>query len=456
MTQQTERLGTAPIGKLFVSMALPMIFAMLVNGLYNIVDAIFVTRGVGPLAIGGVSIVFPVQMLVFAFAAVLGSGAASIVSRKLGAKDHEAARHTAQTTLTFSILFSILIAVGVLLAMKPILSLLGVTEALMPYSIDYLLPILIGSPIAIMGAVFGDLLRAEGKMQYMMMLMLTGSILNIILDPIFIFVLDMGVQGAAVATVISQTAGLCLAISFYLRGKTAIHLTAREWRIDFRALWPVVALGLPFFISHAGASFMIATTNNALSQVGGNAADIYISAYGLVGRVLMFVILPLIGMMIAFQTVTGYNYGAGQLDRVRQMVRMGLASSLVVCGSVSLIMLTVPQVLLGIFTSDPELLGRAMQISRTVFLCFTLVGSTFIITGYFQATGHARMALIASSARVYLFLIPAMLTLPRLIGIDGAWMAFPFADVSSAILATLLFVPFYKALRPQPSIPTEQ
>lgn len=450
MTQQTERLGTAPIGKLFLTLSLPMIFGMLINGLYNIVDAIFVTRGVGSLAIGGVSIVFPVQMLVFAFAAVLGSGAASIVSRKLGARDHESARHAAQTTLTFSIVFSVVISVIVLLAMEPILRLLGVTEALWDYSVDYLLPILIGSPIAIMGSVFGDLLRAEGKMKYMMLLMLTGSILNIILDPIFIFVLDMGVRGAAVATVISQTVGLLLAISFYLRGKTAIHLTAREWRIDWRALIPVIALGLPFFISHAGASFMIAVTNNTLSQVGGDAADIYISAYGLVGRVLMFAILPLIGMMIAFQTITGYNYGAQQFDRVRQMIRLGLVSAIAVCGLVSLVMTTMPQVLLGIFTSDPLLLERAMQIGRTVFMCFTLVGSTFIITGYFQATGHARMAMITSSARVYLFLIPAMLTLPRLIGVDGAWYAFPLADVGSAILAVTLFLPFYAALKNKP------
>jgi putative MATE family efflux protein len=423
-----------------------MIMGMLVNGLYNIVDAIFVTRGVGSLAIGGVSIVFPVQMIVFAFAAVLGSGAASVVSRKLGAKEDDAARHTAQTTLSFSILFSIVIAAVVLWAMEPILRLLGVTDALWDYSVDYLLPILYATPIAIMGAVFNDLLRAEGKMQFMMMVIMLGSLLNIALDPVFIFVLDMGVRGAAIATVISQTAALALALSFYLRGKTTIHLTLRDWNIDWRLVGTVAALGLPFFISHAGASFMIAMTNNALASVGGEAADIYISAYGLVGRVLMFVILPLIGIMIAFQTITGYNYGAQQFARVRQTVRIGVVSATVICASVSLLMLIAPQLALGLFTSDQVLLDKAMSISRVIFLAFGLAGITFIMTGYFQATGHARMALIASSARVYIFLLPALLVLPRMIGVDGTWYAFPFADVCAALLAIALFMPYYRKL----------
>jgi putative MATE family efflux protein len=435
------------MGKLFLSMALPMILGMLINGLYNIVDAIFVTRGVGSLAIGGISIVFPMQMLIFAFAAVLGSGAASIVSRKLGAKDDDGARHTAQTALTFSIVFAVILTVLVLWAMEPILRLLGVTDALWDYSVDYLMPILFATPIAIVGAVFSDLLRAEGKMQFMMMVMLTGSVMNIILDPIFIFVLNMGVQGAAVATVIAQTLSLMLAMSFYLRGKTTIHLTLRDWTIDWKVLGPVIALGLPFFISHAGTSFMIGMTNNALAQVGGEAADIYISAYGLVGRVIMFVILPLVGIMIAFQTIAGYNYGAQNFDRVSKIVRLGLTTATVICASVSIIMITVPQLFLGIFTSDPVLLEKAMSISRLVFAAFSLAGMTFIITGYFQATGHARMALIASSARVYFILLPALIILPRLLGIDGIWFAFPLADACAFLLALFLFIPFYRQLR---------
>jgi len=451
MTTQTSAMGTAPIGKLFLSMSIPMILGMLINGLYNVVDAIFVTRGVGSLAIGGVSIVFPVQMLVFAFAAVLGSGAASIVSRKLGAKKDEEARHTAQTTLTFSVLFAVILTAIVLIAMNPILRLLGVTEALWDYAVEYLMPILLATPIAIVATVFNDLLRAEGKMKFMMLVMTTGSLLNIALDPIFIFVLDMGVRGAAIATVISQTCGLALAMSFYLRGKTTIHLSMRDWRIDWRVLIPVVALGLPFFISHAGASFMIAMTNNALAQVGGSAADIYISAYGLVGRVIMFVILPLVGIMIAFQTIAGYNYGAQQYDRVRQIVKTGMLTSTILCAAVSLIMITVPQFFLSVFTSDPVLLNKAMSISRLVFAAFSVAGVTFIITGYFQATGHARMALIASSARVYFMLIPLLLILPRVFGIDGIWFAFPLADAGAFLLAMSLFVSYYRKLVDAPT-----
>jgi len=447
MTTQTDRLGTAPIGKLFFMMSVPMIMGMLVNGLYNIVDAIFVTRGVGSLAIGGVSIVFPVQMLIFAFAAVLGSGAASVVSRKLGAKEDDAARHTAQTTLMFGIIFAVILTVIVLIAMKPILRTLGVTDALWDYSVDYLLPILYATPIAILSSVFSDLLRAEGKMKFMMLVMTTGSLLNIALDPIFIFVLDMGVRGAAIATVISQTSALALAVSFYLRGKTAIHLTLRDWSIDWKVLVPVIALGLPFFVSHAGASFMIGMTNNALAQVGGDAADIYISAYGLVGRVFMFSILPLIGIMIAFQTITGYNYGARNYERVRSTVKIGMTTATVLCVFVSSIMVFSPQLFLGLFTQDPILLAQAIDIAKVVFLGFSFAGVTFIITGYFQATGHARMALLASSARVYLFLIPLLMILPRVLSIDGIWFAFPLADTSAVILAMALFIRFYRQLR---------
>ncbi|MFQ3230075.1 MATE family efflux transporter [Reinekea sp.] len=446
MTTQTDRLGTAPIGKLFITMSLPIIMGMLVNGLYNIVDAIFVTRGVGSLAIGGISIVFPVQMLIFAFAAVLGSGAASIVSRKLGAKKHDEARHTAQTALSFSIFFSVILAAIVLIAMKPILRLLGVTEALWLYSVDYLTPILFATPIAIIGTVFNDLLRAEGKMQFMMMTMLLGSILNIILDAVFIFGFGMGVTGAAVATVISQTCAMLLAFSFYFRGKTTLHLSLKDWKIDWKVLVGIIALGLPFFISHAGASFMIATANNALSSVGGDAADIYISAYGLVGRVIMFVILPLIGIMIAFQTIVGYNYGAQNFERVRKTVNMGLVASSVICISVSALMVFQPELFLSLFTSDPVLLAKSAEIARVIFLGFSLAGVTFMITGYFQATGHARMALFASSARVYIFLIPLVIILPKYLGIDGIWFAFPIADISACLLATAFFIRYYRKL----------
>jgi putative MATE family efflux protein len=446
MTTQTDRLGTAPIGKLFLTMSLPIILGMLVNGLYNIVDAIFVTRGVGSLAIGGISIVFPVQMLIFAFAAILGSGAASIVSRKLGAKLHDEARHTAQTALTFSIVFSVVLAAIVLIEMKPILRLLGVTEALWPYSVDYLMPILFATPIAIVATVFNDLLRAEGKMQFMMMTMLLGSVLNIILDALFIFGFGMGVEGAAIATVISQTAGLALAFSFYFRGKTALHLSINDWTIDWKVLAGIVALGLPFFISHAGASFMIAVTNNSLSHVGGDAADIYISAYGLVGRVIMFVILPLVGIMISFQTIAGYNYGAQNFTRVRNIVKLGIVTSSVLCVTVSVIMVFTPTTALSLFTSDPVLLTKAAEIAKVIFLAFSLAGVTFIITGYFQATGHAKMALFASSARVYIFLIPLLIILPRQLGIDGIWYAFPLSDLAACLLASVLFISYYRKL----------
>ncbi|MFC3700777.1 MATE family efflux transporter [Reinekea marina] len=446
MTNQTDKLGTAPIGKLFFTMSLPIIMAMLVNGLYSIVDAIFIARGVGSLAIGGVSIVFPVQMLIFAFAAIIGSGSASIVSRKLGARKNDDARHTAQTALTFSILFSIVLAGIVLLAMEPILRLLGVTDALWDYSVDYLKPLLFATPVAIVGTVFNDMLRAEGKMQFMMMVMLLGSLLNVTFDAIFIFGLDMGVTGAALATVIAQISSMLLAFSFYVRGKTTLHLSIKDWRIDTKVLAGIIALGLPFFISHAGASFMIATANNALSNVGGDAADIYISAYGLVGRVIMFVILPLIGIMISFQTLAGYNYGAQNFDRVRSIVNIGIGSSTLLCVLISTLMVFRPELMLGLFTDDPVLLAKAIEIAKVIFMLFSFAGITFIITGYFQATGHARMALIASSARVYIFLIPLLILLPRQLGIDGIWYAFPIADGSACLLAVVLFIRYYRRL----------
>ena len=311
MRRDTAHLGEKPILGLFFGIALPIAVGMMVHGLYNVVDAIFVTRALGADAMGGISIVFPIQMLVFALATLVGSGMASIVARQLGAKNTEGAQATIDMAMRLAIGFAIVLTLGIYINMQEILVFMGVSEALMPYAIEYLLPItLLGIPITMINQVPGDALRAEGKAMFMMATMTLSAVLNIILDAVFIFILETGVEGVAYATVISQVVAMAIGFWFFIAGKTQLKIRPFAYDTDNKVLNEIILLGIPILIAHAGVSIFIAFTNFSLAQLPNIDNNLYISAYGLIGRLVMFAILPMIAMTIAFQTLAGFNYGA--------------------------------------------------------------------------------------------------------------------------------------------------
>ena len=435
MSQHASHLGTKPIMGLFFGMAAPIAVGMMVNGLYNVVDAIFVTRAIGVNAMGGISIVFPIQMFIFALATLVGSGMASIVARQLGAKQVTEANTTIDIAFRLALTMALVITLAIYWNIDSLLKFLGVSEALWPYAYGYLVPlVLLSFPIVFMSSIPSDLLRAEGKAMLMMASMVSSALLNIVLDAMFIFVLDMGVEGVAYATILSQIFAAALMLYFILGGKTHLKLRPFAYQMNWGILKGVTLLGIPILISHAGVSVFIALTNYTVTQFTEVDSDLYVSSYGLIGRLMIFFILPAIAMTISFQTIAGYNYGAKNYDRVLSTIKVGVTASLFYGLGVSGLMLLVPNQIIGIFTQDQALLTTTAGIAFWSFLLFPLSNAHSVISSLFQALGKARQAIFLSSLRIYLILIPALLILPKIYGINGIWYSFPIADVVAFIV----------------------
>ena len=430
MSKNTSHLGTKPILGLFFGMAAPIAVGMMVHGLYNVVDAIFVTRAIGVNAMGGISIVFPIQMFIFALATLVGSGMASIVARQLGAKQDKKANATIDMAFRLGLTMAIVLTLGIYLNIDSLLHFLGVSDALWPYAYDYLVPlVLLSFPIVLVSSIPGDLLRAEGKAMLMMIGMVSSALLNILLDAVFIFVLDMGVEGVAYATILSQIFATGVMLYFIFGGKTQLKLRPFAYQMDWSIVKDITILGVPILISHAGVSVFIGLTNYTVAQFYDVDSDLYVSAYGLIGRLMIFFILPAIAMTISFQTIAGYNYGAKHYDRVLATIKVGVTASLCYGLGVSALMLLIPHQIIGIFTQDQALLATTAGIAFWSFLLFPLANAHSVISSLFQALGKARHAIFLSSLRIYLILIPALLVLPKIYGIDGIWYSFPLADV---------------------------
>ena len=435
MSQHSGQLGTKPILGLFFGMAAPIAVGMMVHGLYNVVDAIFVTRVMGVNAMGGISIVFPIQMFIFALATLVGSGMASIVARQLGAKQVTEANTTIDIAFRLALTMALVITLAIYWNIDSLLKFLGVSEALWPYAYGYLVPlVLLSFPIVFMSSIPSDLLRAEGKAMLMMASMVSSALLNIVLDAVFIFVLDMGVEGVAYATILSQIFAAALMLYFILGGKTHLKLRPFAYQMNWGILKGVTLLGIPILISHAGVSVFIALTNYTVTQFTEVDSDLYVSSYGLIGRLMIFFILPAIAMTISFQTIAGYNYGAKNYDRVLSTIKVGVTASLFYGLGVSGLMLLVPNQIIGIFTQDQALLTTTAGIAFWSFLLFPLSNAHSVISSLFQALGKARQAIFLSSLRIYLILIPALLILPKIYGINGIWYSFPIADVIAFVV----------------------
>lgn len=435
---KSQFLGQEPIGRLLVRMAVPATIAMGVNALYNLVDTIFIGRGVGSLAIGGVGIAFPVQILIVAVALLVGLGSASVISRMMGRGDEErAARAVGNALLMIFILASALAGLG-LVFMEPLLSVLGSTEDIRGYAREYLSVILPGAPFLATAIASTHIVRSEGRAKTAMIIMLIGAGLNIILDPIFIFVLGLGVRGAATATIIAQFTSFLFAMGFYFSGSSAVPVRLRHIRLQWDVIPEVTALGMAAFVRQFGQSFFIIIVNNALRAFGD---EIAISAFGVINKLLLFALMPLIGVAQGFQPIAGYNYGARNMARVRSAVRVSNAVAISVAMFYFALVMLFPRTIFGIFTQDPELIEVGSRAMRIVLIAIPLLGMQIIGAVFFQAVGKAGPALILSMSRQIILLIPLVLILPQFFGVTGVWASFPAADLV-ATAVTLVWLQF--------------
>jgi len=434
---QRAELGVAPVGTLLVKMSVPATVAMMVNGLYNLVDTIFIGRGVGTDAIGGLALAFPVQMIVMGVGMAIGQGAASVVSRNLGAENDRRARRAAGNAFALATAAGLVILAAGLLFLEPLLGLLGAMDPLRGHARDYLRIILYGSPFIALAMVSNNLFRAEGKARTAMTTMLIGAVTNIVLDPLFIFGFRMGVAGAAWATVIGQFLAFAFSASLFLRRRTLVVVRAKHWIPRASVLREITALGVPTFVRQGGQSIVAMLLNNMFGIYGG---PVYISAYGVVFRLILFVFMPLFGTVQGFQPIAGFNYGARLYGRVRRTLRITAVYATAYTTTAFALLFGFPSLFAGIFTSDPQLIATVSRVMRSVVAAFPLLGIQIVGGAYFLVIGKSIPSLILNLSRQFLFLIPLLLILPRFFGLTGLLASFPAADLSAAVLTVTWLV----------------
>ena len=432
---KTDFLGRDAIFPLLLKMGIPAAVGMLVNALYNVVDTIFVGHGVGPLAIAALSIVFPLQMIVSAVAQALGIGAASIVSRRLGEKRPDAAAAAMGTAYAAVMLVTAVLVALVFLFTRPILAFFGASETVMPYALSYTRIVAAGFFFFSMSMCASNLIRAEGNAKASMLGMLLGAGLNTILDPIFIFGFGMGVEGAAVATVISQVVSCAYLFSLYFRKKSHVPIGVADLRIEPSVLRDEALLGVPAFVQSAGMSLLALLINTTLGRYGG---DLAITTYGMNHKILSIVIMPILGIIQGFQPIAGYNYGAKRFDRVRQSLKTTVLTALAVSLAGYAFMMLAPRAAIGLFTADAELIASSARVLRVMVLFIPLASLQITGSTYFQAVGKKTQSMMLGLSRQFLLLIPIVLILPLLIGVDGVWLAFPIADLASTVITLAL------------------
>ena len=444
-----KMLSNKPIGKLLWEFALPASVGMFVMALYNIVDTIFVGRVVGPLGIAGLTIVFPVQMLVISLGGMIGIGGASIISRALGAKDINRAERTLGNVIFSASLVGILVTAIAIPNSSFWLQLLGTTDAILPFAKEYMDIVLIGAVFQTYVFAVNNAVRAEGNARVAMLTMVIGALANIGLDALFILKLGMGIRGAATATVIAQVISTVYVTSYYLTGKSTLKISVKNFALKVNIMREVLALGVSTFVRMVATSFIAVILNRMLGSLGGH---IYVAAFGIITRVTMFVLMPIIAIAQGLQPILGFSYGAKRPDRAIKVINLSVKVATIIAAAGFLIILFLSEPIAGIFTNNALLISTSAQAMIIIFLAWYLVGFQAIGSTVFQAIGKARPALFTAIARQVIFLIPLIFILPIFRQQDGVWLSFPIADGLAFAVTMALFIPQMREFKKQESL----
>ncbi|MFD1019301.1 MATE family efflux transporter [Thalassobacillus hwangdonensis] len=438
MNEQSQRLGTQPIPKLLRNLSVPAMIGMFVMALYNVIDTLFIARGVGILGVAGVSIAFPAMMIMMAVSAAVGIGGASVISRRLGEDRQEEANQVFGNVIFMIVAVSFFGLISAFTFMDPMLKLFGASDEILPYASDYIFPILVGSIFFTFAFSTNNIIRSEGNSKVAMITMVVPAILNIFLDAIFIFGLDMGVQGAALATVIAQAIGSVMVLVYFLGGKSSLNLHLKALKPQWLVIKETLIIGMPAFVRQVAGSAMMIAINSMLIRFGG---EFEVGVFGIVQKLTMFTIMPMIGVLQGMQPIIGFNYGAKNYGRLRDTIVLGMKVVTIMSAGIFVIMMALPEVLMMIFTGDQQTIDAGAHAMRIMFAMAILIGAQVVSGGLYQALGKARPAFILSMARQVLFLIPLVLVLPHFFGVTGVWLAFPLSDV---LAFTLSMVFLYK------------
>lgn len=436
-----NELGTEKIGKLVKKFSIPCILSLVVSALYNIVDQIFIGQGVGTIGNTATNIVFPIVVIACAFSFMIGDGAAAFLSLSLGRKDTKNASKGIAGSVTLTIILGILFLIIGFAFKNPLLNLFGVTEASYTYANEYMVWIVVGLPFMIFTNMMNSVIRADGSPKYAMASTLVGCVLNIILDPIAIFVLKWGVAGAAIATVVGQVVSFIVSAIYIKKFKT-VKLQKQDFKPNFAVLKKVCSLGVSSFITQISITLVMIVLNRTLGMYGAKSiygSDIPIAALGIVMKVNQIIVSIVVGIAVGAQPIVGYNYGAKKYDRVRKAYTISLRTAIIVTAVATVIFQLCPQVIINLFGQGDEIYNEFAQRCFKEFLIFTVLQGVQISSSIFlQSIGKSIKSAILSLSRQIGFLIPALIILSMLFGIDGVLRAGPVADGLACILAVIL------------------
>ncbi len=426
-------LGTEKIGKLLKQYALPAIIAQTAASLYNMVDSIFIGQGVGPLAISGLAVTFPLMNLSTAFGTLVGVGAATMLSVLLGQKNYKAANKVLGNVVSLNIIIGLVFMAIALIFIDPILYFFGASENTLPFAKEYIRIILIGNVVTHVYFGLNGAMRSSGNPKKAMGLTIFTVVFNAILDPIFIFWLDMGIKGAAWATVIAQTAAMLVVLHHFNNKSRPLHFEKGLFRLDPRVAKDSLSIGMGPFLMNAAACLVTLFINQQLRKYSG---DLGIGAYGICNRFVFMFVMICMGFNQGMQPIAGYNYGARQYSRVKEVFWKTAKLATIMTTLCFIVGMFFPRAAASIFTRDPELLDLSAKALRITTLVFPIVGFQMIATNFFQSLGMVQKSVILSLSRQILFLLPLLYALPLWLEADGVWMSFPISDA----LATLLTV----------------
>lgn len=437
--ERSQQLGKENIGRLLLKFSIPAITGMLVMSLYNVVDRIFIGHGVGSLGIAGITIGFPVMIIMMAFSMLIGVGAASLISIRLGERRKEDAELIMGNAFILLILVSIGISVLGLFFIDPLLTLFGASETVLPFARDYMEIILYGAVFQAVGFGMNNFIRAEGNPVIAMISMFIGALTNIILDPIFIFVLGWGIKGAAIATVISKMVTTIWVLAHFSSKRSNLTLRFGNFRLQPATIGRILAIGAAPFSIQLASSLLQVVLNNNLARYGG---DIAVSGMGVLMSSMTLIMMPVIGLSQGAQPVIGYNYGARQFKRVKETLKITIAAAtaFVTVGYIGVMLF--PEKLISLFNpNDQELIAFGVRAMRTFMIFLPIIGFQIVGAQYFQAVGKPKQSMFLSLSRQVLILIPLLLILPRFMQLQGILVAGPVSDLFSAVL-TGLFLRF--------------
>ena len=444
MYEKSEFLGTDSINKLIWKLSTPAIIGLLVQAFYNLVDTFFVGRALGDQSvpgIAGVAVAFPLQMLMMAISIGIGVGGSSVISRMLGSRDVNKAERTLGNVFSYTLILSVIFQILFFFNVDAILNLFGATVDNLVYAKEYAVVILQGTLAFTFGFVLNNLVRAEGNSRVAMINMVFSGVLNIFLDAILMFGFGMGVKGAALATVLAQLLGTIYLLYYYMSGKSPLKLELTNFTLKFDLVKEITMIGFGSFVMGASNSLMLLVLNNVLSIYGG---DLPIAVFGVAGKLLMLILMPIIGISHGLQPIVGYNYGAEKYSRVNESVRTSLLIT-TLFGLAGFILLSAfPGTFFSMFSTDADLINSGASALRIMVLASPLIGLNVIATTFFQSLGRARPSFFLSMCRQILFLIPLVMLLPHHFDLPGVWMAFPISDFMAAAISTFLLLKEYR------------